>query len=243
MVNHEKLAQYGLDAEKLPRHVAMIMDGNGRWAKKRLMPRTYGHKKGVERVKEIVKASSLFGIEAITLYAFSTENWKRPQEEVSVLMSLLAQYLKSEVEELHENGVRFRMIGDRSGLSATLQDLIEQAEVRTKDNTELILTVAINYGGRDELDQAAVRLAQDVAAGKCQPSAEEFRRRLYTVGLPPVDYLIRTSGELRVSNFLLYQAAYAELYFIDVYWPDFDTAQYARALQEFAARNRRYGGV
>lgn len=242
-MNHEKLAQYGLDAEKLPRHVAMIMDGNGRWAKKRLMPRTYGHKKGVERVKEIVKASSLFGIEAITLYAFSTENWKRPQEEVSVLMSLLAQYLKSEVEELHENGVRFRMIGDRSGLSATLQDLIEQAEVRTKDNTKLILTVAINYGGRDELDQAAVRLAQDVAAGKCQPSAEEFRRRLYTVGLPPVDYLIRTSGELRVSNFLLYQAAYAELYFIDVYWPDFDTAQYARALQEFAARNRRYGGV
>lgn len=242
-MNHEKLAQYGLDAEKLPRHVAMIMDGNGRWAKKRLMPRTYGHKKGVERVKEIVKASSLFGIEAITLYAFSTENWKRPQEEVSVLMSLLAQYLKSEVEELHENGVRFRMIGDRSGLSATLQDLIEQAEVRTKDNTELILTVAINYGGRDELDQAAVRLAQDVAAGKCQPSAEEFRRRLYTVGLPPVDYLIRTSGELRVSNFLLYQAAYAELYFTDVYWPDFDTAQYARALQEFAARNRRYGGV
>ncbi len=242
-MNHEKLAQYGLDAEKLPRHVAMIMDGNGRWAKKRLMPRTYGHKKGVERVKEIVKASSLFGIEAITLYAFSTENWKRPQEEVSVLMSLLAQYLKSEVEELHENGVRFRMIGDRSGLSATLQDLIEQAEVRTKDNTKLILTVAINYGGRDELDQAAVRLAQDVAAGKCQPSAEEFRRRLYTVGLPPVDYLIRTSGELRVSNFLLYQAAYAELYFTDVYWPDFDTAQYARALQEFAARNRRYGGV
>lgn len=242
-MNHEKLAQYGLDAEKLPRHVAMIMDGNGRWAKKRLMPRTYGHKKGVERVKEIVKASSLFGIEAITLYAFSTENWKRPQEEVSVLMSLLAQYLKSEVEELHENGVRFRMIGDRSGLSATLQDLIEQAEVRTKDNTKLILTVAINYGGRDELDQAAVRLAQDVAAGKCQPSAEEFRRRLYTVGLPPVDYLIRTSGELRVSNFLLYQAAYAELYFTDIYWPDFDTAQYARALQEFAARNRRYGGV
>ena len=242
-MNHEKLAQYGLDAEKLPRHVAMIMDGNGRWAKKRLMPRTYGHKKGVERVKEIVKASSLFGIEAITLYAFSTENWKRPQEEVSVLMSLLAQYLKSEVEELHENGVRFRMIGDRSGLSATLQDLIEQAEVRTKDNTKLILTVAINYGGRDELDQAAVRLAQDVAAGKCQPSAEEFRRRLYTVGLPPVDYLIRTSGELRVSNFLLYQAAYAELYFTDVYWPDFDTAPYARALQEFAARNRRYGGV
>ena len=242
-MNHEKLAQYGLDAEKLPRHVAMIMDGNGRWAKKRLMPRTYGHKKGVERVKEIVKASSLFGIEAITLYAFSTENWKRPQEEVSVLMSLLAQYLQSEVEELHENGVRFRMIGDRSGLSATLQDLIEQAEVRTKNNTKLILTVAINYGGRDELDQAAVRLAQDVAAGKCQPSAEEFRRRLYTVGLPPVDYLIRTSGELRVSNFLLYQAAYAELYFTDVYWPDFDTAQYARALQEFAARNRRYGGV
>ena len=183
------------------------------------------------------------GIKYLTVYAFSTENWKRPQEEVSVLMSLLAQYLKSEVEELHENGVRFRMIGDRSGLSATLQDLIEQAEVRTKDNTELILTVAINYGGRDELDQAAVRLAQDVAAGKCQPSAEEFRRRLYTVGLPPVDYLIRTSGELRVSNFLLYQAAYAELYFTDVYWPDFDTAQYARALQEFAARNRRYGGV
>lgn len=242
-MNHEKLAQYGLEAGQLPRHVAMIMDGNGRWAKKRLMPRTYGHKKGVERVKEIVKASSLFGIQAITLYAFSTENWKRPREEVNVLMSLLAQYLQSEVEELHENGVRFRMIGDRSGLSAALQTLIEQAEERTKDNTQLMLTVAINYGGQDELDQAAVRLAQDVAAGKCQPSAEAFRERLYTAGLPPVDYLIRTSGEQRISNFLLYQAAYAELYFTEVYWPDFDTEQYARALQEFAMRNRRYGGL
>lgn len=242
-MNHEKLAQYGLEAGQLPRHVAMIMDGNGRWAKKRLMPRTYGHKKGVERVKEIVKASSLFGIQAITLYAFSTENWKRPREEVNVLMSLLAQYLQSEVEELHENGVKFRMIGDRSGLSAALQTLIEQAEERTKDNTQLMLTVAINYGGQDELDQAAVRLAQDVAAGKCQPSAEAFRERLYTAGLPPVDYLIRTSGEQRISNFLLYQAAYAELYFTEVYWPDFDTEQYARALQEFAMRNRRYGGL
>ena len=242
-MNHEKLAQYGLEAGQLPRHVAMIMDGNGRWAKKRLMPRTYGHKKGVERVKEIVKASSLFGIQAITLYAFSTENWKRPREEVNVLMSLLAQYLQSEVEELHENGVRFRMIGDRSSLSAALQTLIEQAEERTKDNTQLMLTVAINYGGQDELDQAAVRLAQDVAAGKCQPSAEAFRERLYTAGLPPVDYLIRTSGEQRISNFLLYQAAYAELYFTEVYWPDFDTEQYARALQEFAMRNRRYGGL
>ena len=242
-MNHEKLAQYGLEAGQLPRHVAMIMDGNGRWAKKRLMPRTYGHKKGVERVKEIVKASSLFGIQAITLYAFSTENWKRPREEVNVLMSLLAQYLQSEVEELHENGVRFRMIGDRSGLSVALQTLIEQAEERTKDNTQLMLTVAINYGGQDELDQAAVRLAQDVAAGKCQPSAEAFRERLYTAGLPPVDYLIRTSGEQRISNFLLYQAAYAELYFTEVYWPDFDTEQYVRALQEFAMRNRRYGGL
>lgn len=242
-MNHEKLAQYGLEAGQLPRHVAMIMDGNGRWAKKRLMPRTYGHKKGVERVKEIVKASSLFGIQAITLYAFSTENWKRPREEVNVLMSLLAQYLQSEVEELHENGVRFRMIGDRSSLSAALQTLIEQAEERTKDNTQLMLTVAINYGGQDELDQAAVRLAQDVAAGKCQPSAEAFRERLYTAGLPPMDYLIRTSGEQRISNFLLYQAAYAELYFTEVYWPDFDTEQYARALQEFAMRNRRYGGL
>ena len=227
----------------VPKHVAIILDGNGRWAKSKGMPRNYGHAQGSKNVERICEEAWRMGIKYLTVYAFSTENWKRPQEEVSVLMSLLAQYLKSEVEELHENGVRFRMIGDRSGLSATLQDLIEQAEVRTKDNTELILTVAINYGGRDELDQAAVRLAQDVAAGKCQPSAEEFRRRLYTVGLPPVDYLIRTSGELRVSNFLLYQAAYAELYFTDVYWPDFDTAQYARALQEFAARNRRYGGV
>mgnify|MGYP002562152064 CR=1 FL=1 len=233
----------GENTKAVPRHVAIILDGNGRWAKKRMLPRNAGHAAGSKNVEKICEEAWRMGIKYLTVYAFSTENWKRPQEEVSVLMSLLAQYLKSEVEELHENGVRFRMIGDRSGLSATLQDLIEQAEVRTKDNTKLILTVAINYGGRDELDQAAVRLAQDVAAGKCQPSAEEFRRRLYTVGLPPVDYLIRTSGELRVSNFLLYQAAYAELYFIDVYWPDFDTAQYARALQEFAARNRRYGGV
>lgn len=242
-MDKQKLKQYGLEAELLPRHIAMIMDGNGRWAKKRLMPRTFGHKKGVERVREIVKTSSLFGIQAITLYAFSTENWKRPAEEVNVLMSLLAQYLQSEIDDLDRNGVRFRMIGDRSGLSTQLQQLIENAERQTENNTGLILTVAINYGGQAEIEQAAVAMAKDAAEGKCVPSAEEFKKRLYTNGLPPVDYLIRTSGELRISNFLLYQAAYAELYFTEVYWPDFDESQYAQALRAYTARNRRYGGV
>ena len=159
-MDKQKLEQYGLEAELLPRHIAMIMDGNGRWAKKRLMPRTFGHKKGVERVREIVKTSSLFGIQAITLYAFSTENWKRPAEEVNVLMSLLAQYLQSEIDDLDRNGVRFRMIGDRSGLSTQLQQLIENAERQTENNTGLILTVAINYGGQAEIEQAAVAMAK-----------------------------------------------------------------------------------
>lgn len=242
-MNPQKLEEYGLHTGELPRHVAMIMDGNGRWAKRRHMPRTYGHKKGVERVREIVKASSAFGVEAITLYAFSTENWKRPKEEVSLLMALLAQYLQNEVDELDKNGVRFRMIGDRSGLDETLQRLIQNAEAQTQENTQLTLCVAINYGGQSELEQAAVRLAEDAAAGRCLPTREEFQKRLYTAGMPPVDYLIRTSGELRISNFLLYQAAYAELYFTEVCWPDFDTAEYAKALADFSARNRRYGGL
>ncbi len=242
-MDKEKLIQYGLEEQLLPKHVAIIMDGNGRWAKKRLMPRSYGHKKGVERVREIVRASSFFGIQAITLYAFSTENWKRPKEEVGVLMSLLTQYLQSEVKELHDNGVRFRMIGHREGLSPSLQELIKNAEDKTRENTTLNLTVAINYGGRDELDHAAIAFAKDVVTGQCMLDSKEFQKRLYTAGLPEVDYLIRTSGEQRISNFLLYQAAYAELYFTDIYWPDFDTEQYAKALKEFAVRNRRYGGL
>ena len=223
--------------------MAIIMDGNGRWAKARHMPRTYGHKKGAERVKEIVRLSSDLGVKTLTLYAFSTENWKRPKEEVGVLMNLIIEYLRRELRELWEENVRFYSIGDREALPSSVRQVIAQSEEETRENTGLNLVVAINYGGQDEIFQAARRLAEAYRAGQAELSRKAFEERLYTAGLSPVDYVIRTSGELRMSNFLPYQAAYAELYFIDTLWPDFDAEQYAAALREYAGRNRRFGGI
>ncbi len=233
----------GIDKSYLPRHVAIIMDGNGRWAKARNRPRSFGHRKGVERVKEIVRTSADMGIEVLTLYAFSTENWKRSQEEVRVLMSLLVEYLASEIDELDRQKVRFRSIGDRTALPGKLSGMLTAAEEKTARNTGLCLDVAINYGGRDEICAAARALALDYAAGKISdPGKESFEARLFTYGLPDVDFVIRTSGEERISNFLLYQIAYAELYFTKTLWPDFSSEEYVRAIEDFTRRNRRYGG-
>ena len=207
------------------------------------MPRSFGHRKGVERVREIVRASADIGVGALTLYAFSTENWKRPKEEVGVLMSLLVEYLESELDELHRQNVRFRSIGDRSGLPGKLGDMLTEAEKKTAANTGLNLTVALNYGGRDEICAAARALALDYADKKIsEPDKGNFERRLFTYGLPDVDLVIRTSGEERISNLLLYQIAYAELYFTKTLWPDFSREEYVLALTGFAARSRRYGG-
>jgi undecaprenyl diphosphate synthase len=214
-----------------PRHVAIIMDGNGRWARARGMPRTFGHQQGVEY---------------LTLFGFSSENWSRPVEEVGELMRLLRMFLRSEVAELHRKGVQLTVIGDRDRLDKDIVDLIEHAERLTRDNRALRLTVALSYGSRQEITQAARRLAEDVAAGRIDPGAideQAFGRRLFTAGLPDPDLIIRTSGEKRISNFLLWQAAYAELVFLPTLWPDFDKPDFEAAIGEFQRRERRYGAV
>jgi undecaprenyl diphosphate synthase len=231
-----------IDREKLPAHVAVIMDGNGRWAKQRGLPRSAGHRAGVERVRTIIRMSSDIGIRYLTLYAFSTENWKRPADEVSTLMSLLVEYLAKELPELHEKSVRIRTLGDISALPENVQTEIARAVETTKNNTGLTVNMAINYGGRQEL-VAVVRRA--LTEGVPPEKVEEawISSALQTAGEPDPDLMIRTGGEMRISNFLLYQLAYAELYFTDTHWPDFDEAEYAKALVDFAGRNRRFGGV
>lgn len=229
-----------------PRHVAIIMDGNGRWATSKGWPRLVGHRKGAERVKEIVRAAPDLGIEWLTVYAFSTENWKRSTEEVLGLMGLFARYIQREAEVLSAEGVRMRFIGDRKRLDPKLQELMGWIEERTRLNGKLNLTVAINYGGRDELVRATRALARKVAAGEIAPEAidaEAFDRALDTGEMPDPDLVIRTSGETRVSNFLLWQAAYAEYEFTPVLWPDFTPEVLAEILSRFGSRERRYGGV
>jgi undecaprenyl diphosphate synthase len=231
-----------IDKERLPAHVAVIMDGNGRWAKQRGLPRSAGHRAGVERVRTIIRMSSDIGIRYLTLYAFSTENWKRPADEVSTLMSLLVEYLIKELPELHEKRVRIRTLGDIAALPENVQAEIARAVETTKDNTGLTVNMAINYGGRQEL-VAAVRRALTESVPPEQVDEAWISSALHTAGEPDPDLMIRTSGEARISNFLLYQLAYAELYFTDTYWPDFDEAEYAKALADFAGRDRRFGGV
>ena len=229
-----------------PRHVAIIMDGNGRWATNKGWPRLVGHRKGSERVKEIVRAAPALGIEWLTVYAFSTENWKRSTEEVLGLMKLFARYIKREAEALSDEGVRMRFIGDRSRLDPKLQDLMHWIETRTARHSRLNFTVAINYGGRDELLRATRALAGRAARGEIQAEALDeaaMDAALDTRDLPPPDLVIRTSGEYRVSNFLLWQAAYAEFEFSPVLWPDFTPEILAEILGRFAARERRFGGV
>ncbi|TDH36180.1 isoprenyl transferase [Pseudohoeflea suaedae] len=236
----------GLDPTKLPRHVAIIMDGNGRWARARNLPRTAGHKVGVERVREVVRAAQDFGIEYVTLYAFSSENWNRPKEEVSDLMGLLKLFIKRDLDELHSNNVRVRVIGCRSTVQSDIRALLDQAEERTRENTGPNLVIAFNYGSRDEIVRAARALAVDVAEGRLKPediSEDALDGVLDTAGIPDPDLVIRTSGEQRLSNFLLWQAAYAEFVFATCLWPDFDRSQFRDALEEYARRDRRFGAV
>ena len=245
----DETAQIKLDKELLPRHVAIIMDGNGRWAQRRGMPRSFGHKAGVEALRDVIRHSDHLGIEALTIYAFSTENWKRSAEEVGALMGLLLEYFTKELDELHKENVCIRILGDIGDMPAGLekqQQALYNAMDRTKDNTGLKLNIALNYGGRQEIVAAAKKLAAKAAAGEIQPDEidmDMFASELYTAGLPEVDFMIRTSGEIRLSNFLLYQLAYAEFYQTDVLWPDFDINAYDEALLAYTKRNRRFGGV
>ena len=231
---------------KVPRHVAIIMDGNGRWATQKGWPRLVGHRKGAERVKEIVRAAPDLGVEYLTVYAFSTENWKRSTEEVLGLMDLFRRYIEREADSLSAEGVRMRFIGDRSRLKPPLQNLMAGIEERTRGNSRLNLTVAINYGGRDELIRAARKLIHDAVADGIEPTELDeatIGAALDTAALPDPDLVIRTSGETRVSNFLLWQAAYAEYEFTPVLWPDFTPEVLAQILDKFQGRERRYGGV
>ena len=224
----------------LPKHVAIIMDGNGRWAKKRGLPRTFGHKSGTENVRKIVKYCSQVGVEYLTVYAFSTENFKRPKEEVSALMKLLVEYFNKETDGLRKNGIRLNVIGDTSYFSPAVQKAIKNGLEKTKDCTKLVFTIALAYGSRAEIVNA---IKEIVASGVDKIDEETISKYLYTKDLPDPDLIIRTSGEERLSNFLLYQAAYSEFYFTDVLWPDFNEEELDKALAEFSRRNRRYGGV
>ena len=240
------IADRQLPPEHVPAHVAIIMDGNGRWAQKRGLPRSSGHAAGTEALRDIIRASDDWGIKALSIYAFSTENWARSKEEVNALMGLLLKYFKSEIDELDEKNVCIRILGDVDGLPDAQREAVISAMERTKDNTGLKLNIALNYGGHAELTRAAKLIAQDVADGKLtvdQITDQTIEDHLYTAGIPNVDLLIRTSGEMRTSNFLPWQLAYAEMIFDSVYWPDFDRAHYLNDLRIYASRNRRFGGV
>ena len=229
-----------------PRHVAIIMDGNGRWATQRGRPRLFGHHAGAKRVREIVEACPEFGVKYLTIFAFSTENWKRTQVEVAGLMSLFRRYITKEAQALNLEGVRVRFIGDRVRLDRKLTALMDELEALTMANTRVNLTIAINYGGRDEVARATKRLAEDVAQGRLSPSdvdEETLPKYLDTHVLPDPDLVIRTSGEARISNFLLWQSAYAEYEFIDTLWPDFSAAEFGRLVARYGQRERRFGAM
>jgi undecaprenyl diphosphate synthase len=232
------------DALSAPVHVAIVMDGNGRWAKARGLPRTAGHRRGADAVREAVKSAVALGVSYLTLFGFSSENWRRPATEVDDLMGLLRLYLRSEVAELHTTGVRVRDMGDRTRFSGDIVELIEGAEALTRQNRRLVLTVALSYGGRQDIVQAARNLASDVQAGKLTPAQIDealFSNSLWTADMPDPDMVIRTSGERRVSNFLLWQSAYAEFVFLDTLWPDFSRSDFEYAIREYHGRERRYG--
>lgn len=233
--------------QKTPRHVAIIMDGNGRWAKSRGLPRTAGHQKGIEAVKRAVTAAAELGVEYLTLFGFSSENWSRPKDEISELMRLLRFYLRSETAEFHKNNIKLRVIGSRRELDADIVELIENAERLTADNTKMTLVIALNYGGRQDILQAAKELADHVYKHNHQLSREEidaiFPQFLYTAGIPDPDLMIRTSGEQRISNFLIWSCAYTEFVFTETLWPDFEKFDLEKSIHEFQNRDRRYGGL
>ena len=236
----------GLDMDNIPQHVAIIMDGNGRWAKARGKIRTQGHKVGAETLKTIVRAADTLGIKAITAYAFSTENWKRPVTEVHFIMELLSRYLTSEIEEFKENNVQVRFMGSRQGLPEVVNNKMDHAIEETKNDTGIILNLAINYGGQAEILHAVRSIAQQVADGSLKIEdidASVFENNLYSQGLPSPDLLIRTGGDLRVSNFLLWQIAYSEIWTTQVFWPDFTPDMLVEAIKVYQKRERRFGGL
>ena len=229
-----------------PNHVAIIMDGNGRWAKARGLPRVAGHRRGADAVRRVVRGAGELGIPVLTLFAFSTENWTRPADEVNDLMGLLRHYLRNELDELHKNGAKLRVIGNRNGLASDIVRDISDAENRTRGNSRIDVNICINYGARAEILQAIRSLARQVAAGELSADRIDearFENELLTSGVPDPDLLIRTSGEQRISNFMLWQCAYAELVFVDTLWPDFGKEHLEQAIAEFRRRERRYGGV
>lgn len=237
----EKPAALG---ETVPTHIAIIMDGNGRWAKKRMLPRVAGHRKGADAVRETVKACGELGVDYLTLYAFSSENWKRPADEVDDLMGLLRLYLRKELKDLHKNNVQIRFIGETDALASDIKDLIKEAEQKTKENSGLTLVIALNYGSRAELVNAAKRIAIAIQSGDMaisEVTEDKVSQHLFTDTIPDPDIIIRTSGEQRLSNFLLWQSAYSELLFTDILWPDFDRAALESAIEEYNRRDRRFG--
>ncbi|MDZ7796221.1 MAG: isoprenyl transferase [Candidatus Marinimicrobia bacterium] len=230
--------------ENKPQHVAVIMDGNGRWAKKRGLPRMMGHNEGVKTVREIVTASAEAGIKYLTIYAFSKQNWNRPEDEVSSIMSLLLKTTKKEISELHRNNVRLKIIGDKNDLPAEARSVLDEGEELTKENSLLTLVVAISYGSRDEILRAVRDLTEEAARGDLKPEDIDkalFESRLDTCDIPDPDLIIRTSGEYRISNYLLWQSAYAEYYFAEEFWPDFHRQEYYRAIKTYMQRERRFG--
>jgi len=235
-----------LDVQRLPQHVAVIMDGNGRWAQRQGLPRFMGHRRGVDTLKELLRCCKDWGIGALTAYAFSTENWGRPLAEVEFLMTLFERVLRRELQEMVEEGVQIHFVGDLKALPNSLQEEIERAMTATQHNQKIKFVVATNYGGRREILQACRAIAQKVSQGKLTPDEideEIFEQHLYTAGISHPDLFIRTSGEMRVSNFLLWQVAYAELYVTDIFWPDFDRTEFHRALHDYQNRHRRFGKV
>lgn len=229
-----------------PLHVGVIMDGNGRWAAARGLPRFEGHRRGVEALRRTVRAASEIGVRYLTVYSFSSENWTRPAQEISELMGLLKYFIRNDLLTLQESGVKIRVIGERGNLKPDIVALLEEAESRTRDNDKLDLIVAFNYGARHEIVEAARALAREAAAGRLRPEAIDealFASRLQTAGAPDPDLIIRTSGEMRLSNFLMWQAAYSELVFLPIFWPDFDRQAFQSAIDSFRARERRFGGV
>ena len=230
----------------VPRHVAIIMDGNGRWAAERGLPRAMGHRAGVEAVRRTVKAAAELGIPYLTLYSFSSENWSRPADEISDLMGLMKRFVRRDLAELHKSNVRIVIIGERTNVESDLLALLDESQQLTAANTGLTMVIAFNYGARSELAEAARRIARQVAAGQLDPeavTAEVLASHLFTAAIPDPDLLIRTSGEMRLSNFLLWQAAYAELVFVDAYWPDFGMELLTAAISEYTGRDRRFGGL
>jgi len=246
MSNAEALTAVQIGEFAVPRHVAIIMDGNGRWAAARGLPRTEGHRRGIEALRRTVRAAGEIGVEILTIFSFSSENWSRPRSEIRDLMGLLRHFIRNDLLELHRNGVLIRVIGGRDDLDPEIRRLLEEAESLTKDNAALTLVVAFNYGGRQEIARAAQRLAAEVAAGRLPASAitaERIAAALDAPDLPDPDLVIRTSGEQRLSNFLLWQAAYSELVFVPIYWPDFDRSALEGAIAEYRRRQRRFGGL